>query len=199
MIEFNLFPECLCNESRPNQSKDQRIQHDEVGRLWFHLWFSVSHLIRFQLLLIFLYIWMCILNFSAPSSRSEPSPKAARQALSIKQAFLGGKSEGRLHSPHSPKTGEERRALKGKDTSPILLWSGGVFFSPQRRQLCAFSPARWGQSTTRQSRLEAWHRRDHETTLWEKDSSWGHVWSATRWLSTCTDQQGEPRSPLMYQ
>uniref|UniRef100_H3DCP6 Rho GTPase activating protein 21 n=1 Tax=Tetraodon nigroviridis TaxID=99883 RepID=H3DCP6_TETNG len=49
---------------------------------------------------------------SAPSSRSEPSPKAARQSLSIKQAFLGGKSDGRIHSPHSPKTGEERRALK---------------------------------------------------------------------------------------
>lgn len=69
---------------------------------------------------------MCHLNFSAPSSRSEPSPKAARQSLSIKQALLGGKSDGRIHSPHSPKTGEERRALKGKDISPIM-WSEAVF------------------------------------------------------------------------
>ncbi|KAM4551153.1 rho GTPase-activating protein 21 isoform 3-T3 [Odontesthes bonariensis] len=54
---------------------------------------------------------------STPSSRSEPSPKASRQSLSIKQAFLGGKTDGKIHSPHSPKTGEERRALKD-DSSP---------------------------------------------------------------------------------
>ncbi|XP_041847777.1 rho GTPase-activating protein 21 isoform X2 [Melanotaenia boesemani] len=54
---------------------------------------------------------------SAPSSRSEPSPKASRQSLSIKQAFLGGKADGKSYSPHSPKTGEERRALKD-DSSP---------------------------------------------------------------------------------
>lgn len=53
---------------------------------------------------------------SAPSSRSEPSPKTARQTLSIKQAFLGGK-DGKSHSPHSPKPGEDRRALKD-DSSP---------------------------------------------------------------------------------
>uniref|UniRef100_A0A3Q1GSP4 Rho GTPase activating protein 21b n=2 Tax=Acanthochromis polyacanthus TaxID=80966 RepID=A0A3Q1GSP4_9TELE len=40
---------------------------------------------------------------SAPSSRSEPSPKTARQSLSIKQAFLGGRADGKSHSPHSPK------------------------------------------------------------------------------------------------
>lgn len=61
-----------------------------------------------------LFVWI-----SAPSSRSEPSPKTSRQSLSIKQAFLGGKTDGRVHSPHSPKTGEERRALKGKDTTSI--------------------------------------------------------------------------------
>ncbi|XP_038145248.1 rho GTPase-activating protein 21 isoform X2 [Cyprinodon tularosa] len=54
---------------------------------------------------------------SAPSSRSEPSPKSSRQSLSIKQAFLGGKAEGRSHSSHSPRTGDERRALK-EDSSP---------------------------------------------------------------------------------
>ncbi|XP_039999291.1 rho GTPase-activating protein 21 isoform X2 [Xiphias gladius] len=54
---------------------------------------------------------------SAPNSRSEPSPKTSRQSLSIKQAFLGGKTDGKIHSPHSPKTGEERRALKD-DSSP---------------------------------------------------------------------------------
>ncbi|KAM8726893.1 rho GTPase-activating protein 21 isoform 1-T1 [Acanthopagrus schlegelii] len=54
---------------------------------------------------------------STPSSRSEPSPKTSRQSLSIKQAFLGGKTDGRGHSPHSPKSGDERRALKD-DSSP---------------------------------------------------------------------------------
>ncbi|XP_071390108.1 rho GTPase-activating protein 21 isoform X2 [Centroberyx affinis] len=54
---------------------------------------------------------------SAPSSRSEPSPKTSRQSLSIKQAFLGGKGESKIYSPHSPKTGDERRALKD-DSSP---------------------------------------------------------------------------------
>lgn len=78
---------------------------------------------------------MCILNFSAPSSRSEPSPKAARQSLSIKQAFLGGKSDGRIHSPHSPKTGEERRALKGRDINPVLMWSEAVL-SRRKGNLC---------------------------------------------------------------
>ncbi|KAM9844437.1 rho GTPase-activating protein 21 [Aulostomus maculatus] len=53
---------------------------------------------------------------SAPSSRSEPSPKTSRQSLSIKQAFLGGKTEGKTHSPHSPKA-EERRVLRD-DSSP---------------------------------------------------------------------------------
>uniref|UniRef100_A0A671Z039 Rho GTPase activating protein 21 n=1 Tax=Sparus aurata TaxID=8175 RepID=A0A671Z039_SPAAU len=50
-------------------------------------------------------------------SRSEPSPKTSRQSLSIKQAFLGGKTDGRGHSPHSPKSGDERRGLKD-DSSP---------------------------------------------------------------------------------
>ncbi|XP_010764629.1 rho GTPase-activating protein 21 isoform X3 [Notothenia coriiceps] len=63
---------------------------------------------------------------STPSSRSEPSPKSSRQSLSIKQAFLGGK-EGKSHSPHSPRTGDDRRALK--DSSPTrdrAAWKIGI-------------------------------------------------------------------------
>ncbi|XP_019734644.1 rho GTPase-activating protein 21 isoform X1 [Hippocampus comes] len=52
---------------------------------------------------------------SAPSSKSEPSPKTPRQSLSIKQAFLGGKTESK--SPHSPKS-EERRALRDEASPP---------------------------------------------------------------------------------
>uniref|UniRef100_A0AAQ4QU82 Rho GTPase activating protein 21b n=1 Tax=Gasterosteus aculeatus aculeatus TaxID=481459 RepID=A0AAQ4QU82_GASAC len=57
---------------------------------------------------------------STPSSRSEPSPKSSRQSLSIKQAFLGGKTEGKSHSPHSPKAGEDRRMTPARHgTDPL--------------------------------------------------------------------------------
>ncbi|XP_056149672.1 rho GTPase-activating protein 21 [Lampris incognitus] len=65
---------------------------------------------------------------STPSSRSEPSPKTSRQSLSIKQAFLGGKGEGKSHSPHSPKAGEERRTLKDDSSPPRdrAAWKRGI-------------------------------------------------------------------------
>ncbi|XP_041805169.1 rho GTPase-activating protein 21 [Chelmon rostratus] len=65
---------------------------------------------------------------STPSSRSEPSPKTSRQSLSIKQAFLGGKTDGRIHSPHSPKPGEEGRALKDDSSPPRdrAAWKIGI-------------------------------------------------------------------------
>lgn len=66
------------------------------------------------------YVYFLIFCWiSAPSSRSEPSPKTSRQSLSIKQALLGGKTDGKIHSPHSPKTGEERRGLRGKELTSI--------------------------------------------------------------------------------
>ncbi|XP_028988425.1 rho GTPase-activating protein 21 isoform X3 [Betta splendens] len=65
---------------------------------------------------------------SAPSSRSEPSPKSSRQSLSIKQAFLGGKADGKIYSPHSPKTGDERRAPKDDSSPPRdrAAWKIGI-------------------------------------------------------------------------
>ncbi|KAK2822431.1 hypothetical protein Q5P01_022496 [Channa striata] len=65
---------------------------------------------------------------SAPSSRSEPSPKTTRQSLSIKQAFLGGKADSKVQSPHSPKTGEDRRALKDDSSPPRdrAAWKIGI-------------------------------------------------------------------------
>ncbi|KAL6104592.1 arhgap21 [Pungitius sinensis] len=65
---------------------------------------------------------------STPSSRSEPSPKSSRQSLSIKQAFLGGKTEGKSHSPHSPKAGEDRRALRDDSSPPRdrAAWKIGI-------------------------------------------------------------------------
>nr|XP_054596367.1 rho GTPase-activating protein 21 isoform X3 [Nothobranchius furzeri] len=55
---------------------------------------------------------------SAPSSRSEPSPKASRQPLSIRQAFLGARTDSKTYSSHSPKPGEERKALKDESSPP---------------------------------------------------------------------------------
>ncbi|XP_062336466.1 rho GTPase-activating protein 21 isoform X1 [Osmerus eperlanus] len=65
---------------------------------------------------------------SAPSSRTEPSPKTSRQSLSIKQAFLGGKGEAKSQSPHSPKAGEDRRALRDDSSPPRdkATWRRGI-------------------------------------------------------------------------
>ncbi|XP_076000790.1 rho GTPase-activating protein 21 isoform X2 [Genypterus blacodes] len=65
---------------------------------------------------------------SAPSSRSEPSPKTSRQSISIKQAFLGGRADGRVLSPHSPKSGDERRALRDDASPPRdrATWKIGI-------------------------------------------------------------------------
>uniref|UniRef100_A0A665TG68 Rho GTPase-activating protein 21-like n=1 Tax=Echeneis naucrates TaxID=173247 RepID=A0A665TG68_ECHNA len=69
-----------------------------------------------------------IKEYNMMSSRSEPSPKTSRQSLSIKQAFLGGKMDGKIYSPHSPKTGEERRALKDDSSPPRdrAAWKIGI-------------------------------------------------------------------------
>lgn len=82
--------------------------------------------VSYAYVIIFFLFSFFFLLFSTPSSRSEPSPKNTRQSLSIKQAFRGGKTDGRIQSPHSPKTGEERRALKGKDTSTIYCSQGDI-------------------------------------------------------------------------
>nr|XP_056713645.1 rho GTPase-activating protein 21 isoform X2 [Euleptes europaea] len=57
---------------------------------------------------------------SASSGKTEPSPKTPRQSLSIRQTFLGAKTEQRTQSPHSPKEESERKFIvKEKDeTSP---------------------------------------------------------------------------------
>ncbi|KAJ3595354.1 hypothetical protein NHX12_004658 [Muraenolepis orangiensis] len=65
---------------------------------------------------------------SAPSSRSEPSPKSSRQSLSLKQAFLGPKGEGKSHSPHSPRTGDQNRAARDDSSPPRdrATWKKGI-------------------------------------------------------------------------
>ncbi|XP_041421275.1 rho GTPase-activating protein 21-B isoform X3 [Xenopus laevis] len=54
---------------------------------------------------------------SSSSNKTEPSPKAQRQTLSIRQQFRAGKPDGKLQSPHSPKQESERMFSKD-DISP---------------------------------------------------------------------------------
>ncbi|CDQ80820.1 unnamed protein product [Oncorhynchus mykiss] len=57
---------------------------------------------------------------SAPSTKTEPSPKTSRQSLSIRHTFLGGKGEGK--SPHSPKTGERGKITK-EGLKPVITFT----------------------------------------------------------------------------
>ncbi|XP_057190850.1 rho GTPase-activating protein 21 isoform X1 [Triplophysa rosa] len=62
------------------------------------------------------------ISMSAPSSKSEPSPKPSRQSLSIRHTLLGGSSKSQ--SPHSPRNEQERN-----DSSPPrdkAAWRRGI-------------------------------------------------------------------------
>ncbi|KAL0966143.1 hypothetical protein UPYG_G00291440 [Umbra pygmaea] len=60
---------------------------------------------------------------SAPSSKTEPSPKTSRQSLSIRHTLLGGKAEGKSPSPHSPKAGERDDSSPPRDKG---TWRRGI-------------------------------------------------------------------------
>lgn len=66
---------------------------------------------------------------SPPSSKTEPSPKASRQSLSIRQTLLGGKGENKATSPHSPNKEHDRKAMHKDETSPPKdkgTWRKGI-------------------------------------------------------------------------
>ncbi|XP_067233678.1 rho GTPase-activating protein 21-like isoform X3 [Chanodichthys erythropterus] len=66
---------------------------------------------------------------SPPSSKTEPSPKASRQSLSIRQTLLGGKGENKATSPHSPNKDHDRKAMHKDETSPPKdkgTWRKGI-------------------------------------------------------------------------
>ncbi|KAF7214124.1 rho GTPase-activating protein 21a isoform X8 [Nothobranchius furzeri] len=66
---------------------------------------------------------------SPTGSKTEPSPRASRQSLSIRQTLLGGKGETKATSPHSPKPEQERKSLHKDDTSPPKdkgTWRKGI-------------------------------------------------------------------------
>ncbi|XP_035981339.1 rho GTPase-activating protein 21 isoform X5 [Fundulus heteroclitus] len=66
---------------------------------------------------------------SPTGSKTEPSPRASRQSLSIRQTLLGGKGEAKATSPHSPKPEQERKNAHKDDTSPPKdkgTWRKGI-------------------------------------------------------------------------
>ncbi|XP_049336819.1 rho GTPase-activating protein 21 isoform X2 [Astyanax mexicanus] len=55
---------------------------------------------------------------SPPSSKTEQSPKASRQSLSIRHTLLGGKGESKSQSPHSPNKEYDRKTIHKDESSP---------------------------------------------------------------------------------
>ncbi|XP_053717005.1 rho GTPase-activating protein 21-like isoform X2 [Synchiropus splendidus] len=66
---------------------------------------------------------------SPSGSKTEPSPRASRQSLSIRQTLLGGKGEGKTPNQHSPRPEQERKSVHKDDTSPPKdkgTWRKGI-------------------------------------------------------------------------
>uniref|UniRef100_A0A8C7W330 Rho GTPase activating protein 21b n=1 Tax=Oncorhynchus mykiss TaxID=8022 RepID=A0A8C7W330_ONCMY len=72
---------------------------------------------------------------SAPSTKTEPSPKTSRQSLSIRHTFLGGKGEGK--SPHSPKTGERDDSSPPRDKAAWRRGIPGIMRKPFEKKATA--------------------------------------------------------------
>ncbi|XP_051538399.1 rho GTPase-activating protein 21-like isoform X3 [Myxocyprinus asiaticus] len=66
---------------------------------------------------------------SPTSSKTEPSPKASRQSLSIRQTLMGSKGENKASSPHSLNKDHDRKAIHKDETSPPKdkgTWRKGI-------------------------------------------------------------------------
>uniref|UniRef100_A0A674E0M2 Rho GTPase activating protein 21 n=2 Tax=Salmo trutta TaxID=8032 RepID=A0A674E0M2_SALTR len=72
---------------------------------------------------------------SAPSPKTEPSPKTSRQSLSIRHTLLGGKGEGK--SPHSPKTGERDDSSPPRDKAAWRRGIPGIMRKPFEKKATA--------------------------------------------------------------
>uniref|UniRef100_A0A4W5NY42 Rho GTPase activating protein 21 n=1 Tax=Hucho hucho TaxID=62062 RepID=A0A4W5NY42_9TELE len=72
---------------------------------------------------------------SAPSTKTEPSPKTSRQSLSIRHTLLGGKGEGK--SPHSPKTGERDDSSPPRDKAAWRRGIPGIMRKPFEKKATA--------------------------------------------------------------
>lgn len=64
------------------------------------------------------------ISMSAPSSKTEPSPKTSRQSLSIRQTLLGGSSKSQ--SPYSPKNEQDRSKDDSSPPRDKAAWRRGI-------------------------------------------------------------------------
>uniref|UniRef100_A0A8C1QIG2 Rho GTPase activating protein 21a n=1 Tax=Cyprinus carpio TaxID=7962 RepID=A0A8C1QIG2_CYPCA len=70
-----------------------------------------------------------IKEYNILMSKTETSPRASRQSLSIRQTLLGGKGENKATSPHSPNKDHDRKAMHKDETSPPKdkgTWRKGI-------------------------------------------------------------------------
>uniref|UniRef100_A0A3P8YLF0 Rho GTPase activating protein 21b n=1 Tax=Esox lucius TaxID=8010 RepID=A0A3P8YLF0_ESOLU len=74
---------------------------------------------------------------SAPSSKTEPSPKTSRQSLSIRHTLLGGKGEGKSPSPHSPRAGERDDSSPPRDKATWRRGIPGIMRKPLEKKATA--------------------------------------------------------------
>ncbi|KAJ8012089.1 hypothetical protein DPEC_G00065060 [Dallia pectoralis] len=74
---------------------------------------------------------------SAPSSRTEPSPKTSRQSLSIRHTLLGGKGDGKSPSPHSPRAGERDDHSPPRDKAAWRRGIPGIMRKPFEKKTTA--------------------------------------------------------------
>uniref|UniRef100_A0A672NKR9 Rho GTPase activating protein 21 n=1 Tax=Sinocyclocheilus grahami TaxID=75366 RepID=A0A672NKR9_SINGR len=77
----------------------------------------------------FRHLNLVFASCSPPSSKTESSPRASRQSLSIRQTLLGGKGENKGTSPHSPNKDHDRKAMHKDETSPPKdkgTWRKGI-------------------------------------------------------------------------
>ncbi|XP_039532407.1 rho GTPase-activating protein 21 isoform X2 [Pimephales promelas] len=64
------------------------------------------------------------ISMSAPSSKTEPSPKTSRQSLSIRHTLLGGSSKSQ--SPYSPRNEQERSKDDSSPPRDKAAWRRGI-------------------------------------------------------------------------
>ncbi|XP_077070598.1 rho GTPase-activating protein 21 isoform X2 [Siphateles boraxobius] len=64
------------------------------------------------------------ISMSAPSSKTEPSPKTSRQSISIRHTLLGGSSKSQ--SPYSPRNEQERSKDDSSPPRDKAAWRRGI-------------------------------------------------------------------------
>uniref|UniRef100_A0A673LAZ4 Rho GTPase-activating protein 21-like n=1 Tax=Sinocyclocheilus rhinocerous TaxID=307959 RepID=A0A673LAZ4_9TELE len=69
-------------------------------------------------------VLICVCHYSAPSSKTEPSPKTSRQSLSIRHTLLGSSSKSQ--SLYSPRNEQERSKDDSSPPRDKAAWRRGI-------------------------------------------------------------------------